>query len=146
MKFRTAVFGLALIGAACSSVKTVPIYAGDTCFRCRRVIEDPKIAAEMVDSGGRAFKFRTVGCVAKYLTDHPSEVATSKIFVTDYHSGRFISSKVAIFVPTTIGEGNARERDYAAFSAASEARKLADDQLSQPTDWAGVLKGAAAAN
>ncbi len=143
MRFRTAVFALALVSAACSSVKTAPIYAGDTCFRCRRIITDVKLAAEVVDSSGRAYKFRTAGCMAKYFQDHPGEIATSKIFVMDHGSGRFIPAKNAIFVPAWLFEGSERQRDFMAFGAASEARKAADKELSQPTDWAGVLKSAA---
>jgi copper chaperone NosL len=144
MKFRTAVFALTLlgllVGASCSSVKTAPIYAGDTCFRCGRIISDVKVVAEVVDQAGRAYKFRTVGCMAKYFKDHPQEVATSKIFVADATNGRFIQAKNAIFVPAWLFEGSERQRDYRAFAAASEARKVADQELSQPTDWAGVLK------
>jgi hypothetical protein len=143
MKFRTAVFALALVSAACSSVKTAPIFAGDTCFRCRRIISDVKVAAEVVDSAGRAYKFRTPGCMATYFKDHPDEIATSKIFVTDHGSGRFVAAKNAVFVPAWLFEGSERQRDFLAFSAASEARKAADQELSQPTDWSGVLKSRA---
>jgi hypothetical protein len=143
MKFRTAVFALALLSAGCSSVKTAPIYAGDTCFRCRRTIADIKVAAEVVDSAGRAYKFRTTGCMATYFKDHPDEIATSKIFVTDHATGRFMPAKNAIFVPAWLFEGSERQRDFMAFAAASEARKAADEALSRPTDWAGVLKSAA---
>ena len=143
MRFRTAVVAVAFVGAAaCSSVKTAPIYAGDTCFRCGRVIADVKVAAEVVDQSGRAFKFRTTGCMAKYFKDHPEELAASKIFVTDAGTGRFLSAKNAIFVPAWLFEGSERQRDFIAFAAASEARKAADKELSQPTDWAGVLKWA----
>lgn len=143
MKLRAAVFALALAGAACSSVKTVPIFAGDTCFRCRRIITDTKVAAEVVDSGGRAFKFRTPGCLATYFKAHPEELATSKVFVTDYHSGRFIPAKNALFVPTTLFDGSDRTRDFKAFASASEARKTAEEALSRPTDWGGLLKSVA---
>lgn len=143
MKFRTAVLALALVSAACSSVKTAPIFAGDTCFRCRRIISDVKVAAEVVDSAGRAYKFRTPGCMATYFKDHPDEIATSKIFVADHGSGRFMAAKNAIFVPAWLFEGRERQRDFLAFAAASEARKAADKELSQPTDWAGVLKSRA---
>ncbi len=141
MRFRTAVIALALlVSAACSSVKTAPIYAGDTCFRCGRIINDVKVAAEVVDQAGRAYKFRTVGCMQKYFKDHPEEIATSKIFVADATNGRFILAKNAIFVPAWLFEGSERQRDFMAFAAASEARKVADKELSRPTDWAGVLK------
>ncbi len=144
MKFRTAVIALALLGllagAACSSVKTAPIYSGDTCFRCGRIITDVKVAAEVVDQAGRAYKFRTVGCMQKYFKDHPQEVASSRIFVADATNGRFIQAKNAVFVPAWLFEGSERQRDYLAFAAASEARKVADKEQSQLTDWAGLLK------
>jgi hypothetical protein len=123
-------------------VKTAPIYAGDTCFRCRRIISDVKLAAEVIDQSGRAYKFRTAGCMAKYFKDHPEELNSSRIFVADATNGRFIQAKNAIFVPAWLFEGSERQRDYMAFAAASEARKAADKELSQPTDWSGVLKSA----
>lgn len=137
MKRKIAILALAIAAASCSSVKTAPVQVGDVCFRCRRTVVDPKIAAEIVDAGGRAFKFRSAGCLATYLREHPAD--TGAIFVTDFTTGRMLPAKDAIFVPTMYGQGNDRTREFVAYRASADASEAAAKEQSSTLDWAGVL-------
>lgn len=134
----SAVVVLALVG--CSSLRPLPIRAGETCFRCRQVILEPKLAAEIIDANGRAFKFRTVGCVAKYLVDHPDEKLAG-IWVTDYTSGKFLEARNATYVRGIIDEAT-MERNYYAFRSAPEAAAFAKDRTATAVDWLAVMRQA----
>lgn len=126
----------ALVGASCGGIKPLEVNAGDLCYRCRRVILEPRMAAEMIDPSSLAFKFRTTGCLAKYLNDHPNEKGT--LFVTDFPSGRMMGPELATFVPMIVDE-NTNERDYRAFLRKSEADAFAKTTKTTPVDWKTVL-------
>ena len=133
MRFASiAVLGLVLV--ACSSPPP-PINAGDVCFRCKRVITDAKLGVELVATGGQTSTFRTPGCLAKYLKDHPAEA--KEIFVTDYPTGKLIPVSRALFVNAKIDE-NTGERDYYAFAKVNDAVERAKDVTGRVVDWAAV--------
>jgi hypothetical protein len=126
--------------AGCSSLKPVPIVGGDVCFNCRRIINDTTMAAEMVDKDGLAFKFRTVGCMAKFLKRNPDNIGA--IYVTDHSTKRLIKASSATFVPTVLVEGYKKTPDYIAFGAEKDARAAAGQEKSEPKDWKAVLADA----
>jgi hypothetical protein len=140
MKVRAAIVTAALVMAGCSSLKPVPIAAGDVCFNCRRIINDPVMAAEVVEKSGLAFKFRTVGCMARYLKAHPENVGV--VYVTDNSTKRLIKASTATFVPTVLVEGYKKTPDYIAFGTDKEAREAAAREKSEPRDWKAVLAAA----
>lgn len=133
-----AILGLTLVG--CSSLEPVKIQSGDVCFRCARTITDTKLAAEIVTADGNAFKFRTAGCLAKYLHGRTGDVGT--VFVTDAQSGEMFQVSNAMFVRVTIDPAT-RERDYLAFKSATEAAKRASEESSSVVDWSAVRSMAA---
>jgi hypothetical protein len=128
----------ALLTLSCSSVKPMAIQAGDQCFRCRRPIVEKTLAAQMLD-GGFASKFRTSGCMAKYLADHPAETGTT--FVADYATGKWVSPDRALFVPVVLNPDTG-ERDYRAYSQKADADAAAAELHSVPVDWKTVLEKA----
>lgn len=132
----SAVVALTLVG--CSSLRPLPIKAGDTCFGCRQVIIEPKLAAEIVDPSGHAFKFRTVECMAKYLANHPDEQLAG-LFVTDYPSGNFVRAANATYVRSVIDEST-MERNYYAFRSASAAAEFAQERTATAVDWLAVMQ------
>ena len=142
MKLRTLFLTTALAAAACSAAGPLPVAAGDTCFRCRRIVEDPRLAAEMIDSGGRAFKFRSALCLATYLKQHPED--SGRLFVTDFTTGRMFAAKSATFVPTIVGRGRDKTKEYVAYTASADARTAASSERTATTDWAGVVAAAPA--
>ena len=128
----------ALLTLSCSSVRPVAIHEGDQCFRCRRPIAERAMAAEMMD-GTLPSKFRTSGCMAKYLADHPYETGTT--FVTDYATGKFIGPARAWFVPV-VTDAHTGERDYRAYGLKADADAAAAELHSAPVDWTTVLEKA----
>lgn len=135
---RACLLACTLIFAACASnVRPVAVNAGDTCFRCRQVIVDTEYAAEVIDAGMHAYKFRTPGCLAQYLNDHPSELLGT--FVTDFASKKLIRADRATFVPVILND-RTMERDYAAFRQSNQATLHAQKVGAERTfEWADVL-------
>ena len=129
-----------LLALGCSSVQPLKIDAGDRCFLCGRTIEEPRLAGEIVDEGSHALKFRTPGCMAKYVADH-AEHQWRGVWVTDYKTGRFVEAADASFARITI-DPNTNERDYAAFASAEDAAALASQEGTATTDWNAILQAA----
>ncbi len=124
--------------AACSSLRPLPISAGEPCFGCRQLIVEPKLAAEVINANGHAYKFRTVECLAKYIANHPDEQLAG-VWVTDYHSGKFVRASNATYVRGVIDETR-MERNYFAFRSATDAAAFAQDRTSTAVDWPAVMR------
>jgi hypothetical protein len=107
-----------VLAAACSSIHPAPVQVGDRCFRCRRDINDTALAAELISPQGVPFPFRTSGCLAQYLKEHPAE--RGAIFVADHTTRRLIPSDEAWFVPSILDEGNVKQPDYFAFRSRAD--------------------------
>ena len=136
------VFGIACAAAgalmtlSCGSISPIAIHDGDQCFRCRRPIIEKSMAAELMDGNSFGSKFRTSGCMAKYLADHPGE--TGITFVTDYSTGKLVRSERALFVPVLVNRDTG-ERDYRAYLQKADADAAAAELHSVPVDWTTVL-------
>jgi copper chaperone NosL len=136
MRFAVAiVVGVAL--AACSTLQPLPIRSGETCYGCRQVIGDPRLAAEVIDASGHAFKFDTVECLARYLNGHPDE-KVSGVFVADYKTGRLVNATSAQYVKGQV-DPRSLKKGYAAFASAADAQAFAKEQHSEPLGWQAVL-------
>jgi hypothetical protein len=133
---RASVIGFAILAASCTSFKPVAIHSGDVCDRCRRVITNVALAGEIVDTNGMASRFRTPGCMATYLKEHPERA--NAIYVTDYATGKMIPARSARFVRIIVDNGTL-ERDYAAFESAPQAAAFAIARKSESVDWSFVL-------
>lgn len=132
--------GLVALIAGCAPPKAAEIRAGDVCYRCRRTIAEPKLAGELVQKNGMAFKFRTVHCMAQYIAGQPAPIAEQgTFFVTDYTTGRLIQAGRATYVIATIDDMT-NERDYLAYGDANQAKAAAQQHASQIYDWAAVVK------
>lgn len=138
MKSRAMLLMAGLVMVACSGMQPVQIAAGDVCFRCRRIINEPRIAAEIIDRDGRAYKFRTAGCMAKFLKANPTQ-QFDNVFATDYATGRLVKVTAVKFVPTMVGEGRDRALDYIAYYTDEGAAEAAKRENSSPVDWQKVL-------
>lgn len=132
-------FGLLL--TACSSVTPVAIRAGDVCQSCGRTIVNVQLAGEALSPSGQPMKFRTVSCMAKYLTQHPDP--TQVVFVTDYPTGRMVRAQNATFVRATIDQAT-RERDYYAFANVRNAIEFGQARETSPIDWFAIMQQIAA--
>ena len=135
---RRVLLGAAILAlAGCNTVSPVKVQGGEVCYRCRRVIEDTKMAAETLD-GKLVWKFRSTGCVSKYLADHPQD--KSIVFVTDYKTGRMVAPDHAFFVPTVNRDNG--EKDFLAFSDRAAADADAFSRGVKPVDWNAVMSQA----
>jgi hypothetical protein len=141
MKSRAMLLMAGLVMVACSGMQPVQIAAGDVCFRCRKMINEPRIAAEVIDKDGRAFKFRTAGCMAKFLKANPNEKFDG-LFATDFATGRLVKVSAVKFVPTMLGEGRDRALDYVAYYAEEGAAEAARRENTTPIQWDAVLAAA----
>jgi NosL protein len=139
MRWLIVAAGVLAIG--CSSVKPLPVVVGDRCFRCQRPIDDVKLAGEAIDEGGHAVKFRTAGCMAKYMADHKGDTYRA-VFVADYSTGKLIEASRAHFARTTINAVSL-ERDYVAFASERAAVDAAKKDGGTTLDWDGVVAAAA---
>jgi hypothetical protein len=127
---------MTLVVVSCSSFAPVAVSTGDQCFRCRRIIHDRYVAAEMIDRNGFVSKYRGPGCLAKYLAGHPDETAT--VFATDYATGRMFSPDQLLFVPVLLDRATG-ESDYRAYRLKANAFDMAERDHTIPVDWQTVL-------
>jgi hypothetical protein len=137
---RWLIVAASVLAVGCSSVKPLPVIAGDRCFRCQRPIDDVRLAGELIDGAGHASKFRTPGCMAKYLADHPNELYTG-IFVTDHSTGKFIEAADATFARVTQSTAS-MEKEYLAFKDAGDAEAIAKKEGGTIATWDQVVASA----
>lgn len=139
---RTALALVALLATGCSSFSPVPIASGDVCTECHRTIRETRLAGEIIDSGGRAWKFRNAGCMAKYVAARNPDAAV--IYVTDYKTGRLVKAGAATFVLTTLGQGTEKEQVYIAYSSTNVAREAAGVEKTTPLEWEQLVEASRA--
>ncbi|HYM22559.1 MAG TPA: hypothetical protein VEU08_05110 [Vicinamibacterales bacterium] len=137
MKATSAIVcGLVSAVALSCAIAPVKVASGDQCFRCRRLITDPRVAAETIGRSGLVSKFKGPGCMATYLATHPP--VGDALFVTDFTSGKMIAPERARFVPVVVNPDTG-ERDFVAYLDAREADAAALDFKTAATNWQGVL-------
>jgi hypothetical protein len=99
---------------------------------------ETRLAAQTI-GGGYASNFRTPGCLAKYLADHPDE--RNVVFVSDYAgASKMLLAESAVFVPTLNRDNG--ERDYIAFKDRAAANAEATMRQTSLVTWADVLEQA----
>ena len=131
---------VALLAAACSSAAPLPITGSDVCFNCRRPINDPSMAGEVITNTNQALKFKTTACMVRWLKENPEVASTAKaVYVTDYTTGRIIKATTATFVPFVMVERYTKTADYIAFYAPENAATAAAEHKSTPVRWQQVL-------
>ena len=99
-----AALSAAALAAACRRVREpspVAIAFGrDECAYCRMTIDDPRLAAEFVEAGGRAHRFGEPGCLVNWIRrENPPPGAA---FVTDAARGGWIPATAAAYVTARI--------------------------------------------
>jgi hypothetical protein len=130
------VIGLAVLGmVGCTSIRPVPVQAGDVCVRCQRTVVDTRLAGEVIDAQGGMLKFRAPLCMAKYIRRHPGTAAA--IFVTDYTTGEMFPAANGLFVRVKL-EGS--EREYAAFRSPNDAASFMKEHGGGVVDWVAVQR------
>jgi hypothetical protein len=120
---------------SCRTVAPESIAAGETCFRCRHVIVDARLAAEMLNDN-LPTKYRSPRCLARYIKAHPGE--DMQIWVTDYATGAMIDPAHAWFVPVLVNDTTG-ERDFRAYELRSVADRTAQALGTGAVRWSTVL-------
>ena len=131
-----------LLAVGCSSVKPLPIVVGDRCFNCQRPIDDVKVAAEAISEGGHAFKFRTAGCMARFMAAHKGD-SYKGMFVADYTTGKLIPASKATFAKIAINPTISSEKDYVGFGSAKAAGDAAGKQGGVALEWDALIAASA---
>ena len=134
---RIVVASLALGLVSCTSVAPMKIAQGDLCFRCQRSITETRLATQQISHFYE--KFRTPGCMAKYLVNNPKDRGT--VLVTDYATGKTMPPEKAFFVPFVMDDKTG-ERDYRAYKSQSDADAAAAEFHTTPVTWNVVLENA----
>jgi hypothetical protein len=127
---------LAVVG--CRSFRPATIAAGETCFRCRHVIADARLGAEMLN-GPLPTKYKGPRCMARYLKDHPDPDA--QLFVTDYNTGAMFNPERAWFVPVVTNDRTGGW-EYRAYQSRAGANAAAEERGVKTLRWAELLTGA----
>lgn len=120
---------------SCHKLAPDTIAEGETCFRCRRVITDARLAAEMLNDR-LPTKYKSPGCIARYIKGHPDE--KMQVWVTDYASGVMIDPSYAWFVPFVMNDRTG-ERDYRAYLVRDAAERDAREVGVNPVRWSVVV-------
>jgi hypothetical protein len=139
---RLRTVGLALLSlAVISSCAPAPVklVGGEQCFRCRRSVNNRRVATEAIysDHTRLVAKFRGPGCMAQYLVDHPAEKPV--IYVTDYTSGRMFAPTKMSFVAELL-DRDTGETDYRAYRHEEDAKAAAIELHATPISWDAVLE------
>ncbi len=94
---------LASILAGCAShpPQPVEIDPADICRFCKMAISQKRYAAELVETGGDAFKFDDIGCMIHFAEGRGWIARPPVRFVHDYDSQQWLEAGRATFVRST---------------------------------------------
>ncbi|HXX29207.1 MAG TPA: nitrous oxide reductase accessory protein NosL, partial [Myxococcaceae bacterium] len=94
-------FALALLAAlACTrgSPDPAPLDPrNDACASCRMLVSDPRTAAQLVAPGEEPLFFDDVGCLARYLAEHPGRRG-AVAYVADHRTGAWVQASSAEYI------------------------------------------------
>ncbi|MDP1568950.1 MAG: nitrous oxide reductase accessory protein NosL [Vicinamibacterales bacterium] len=129
---------LAAIAAGCAPPKPVDVMIGEACWRCRRPIQKPVLAAEFVQTKtGFPSKFRTVHCMSTWIAQQ-TDLPKGRFYVTDYSTGEWVRAEGAVFVNVVISK-QTMERDFFAFADPAAAAAMAVEAGETVVDWDAIL-------
>lgn len=94
----------------------------DACDYCHMRVDDARMAAQLVEAGGRVRMFDEPGCLLAWMEAHPGAAAAGAAFVADAATGAWVPAAEALWVHP--GARTEMGFDLAAFAgrAAAEAR------------------------
>jgi hypothetical protein len=136
-----AVLGLQTAVAASATIRTEAIYSGELCTRCKRIILERHVAAEL--AGEAPQKFRTIRCMLTYLQQNAAARAAD-VYVVDYQTGKLVPAREAVYVPvpidgrTGIANYGVGDIDYLAFKSEHEGDRVASEYGVTTLSWPAV--------
>jgi len=98
----------------------------DACASCRMLVSDPRTAAQLVAPGEDPLFFDDVGCLARYLAEHPARPG-AMAYVADHRTRAWVPAPGASYllqeaVATPMGSHILAYRDGASRDADPSAR------------------------
>ena len=117
-------------GAARDPAPVEIAFGRDECAYCRMTIDDPRLAAEFIESGGRAHKFGEPGCLVSWMRKAPKPEGVA--FVTDAGQGGWLPAAAAAYV---VG----RVRTPMSYDIAAYRSQPADAAADAVRDWRTLL-------
>lgn len=98
----------------------------DACASCRMLVSDPRTAAQLVAPGEEPLFFDDVGCLARYLAEHPPRRG-AMAYVADHRTRAWVPAPAAAYmlqeaVTTPMGSHILAYRDVASRDADPSAR------------------------
>jgi nitrous oxide reductase accessory protein NosL len=133
-----ALLALSAILAGCGAApKPVNVVLGEACYRCKRPIDNDRIAAQQVASNGLASKFRSIHCMSTWLAKQPA-APEGPLYVANYEKGGWIRAERASYVRVVVNP-KTMERDFIAFADAGRAAEAARTNGSTVVGWDAVL-------
>jgi copper chaperone NosL len=99
---RRSALGLALLVAmaGCQSTTTPPATldaAHDTCASCRMVVSEQRLASQVVAPYEEPRFFDDLGCLARYLSEHPAQPSGARVYVADHRTRDWVPAEQAIY-------------------------------------------------
>ncbi|MGE0040723.1 MAG: nitrous oxide reductase accessory protein NosL [Vicinamibacterales bacterium] len=128
----------ATVAAGCAAPRPTDVVRGEACWRCRRPINNVRLATEFVADSGIGSKFRSVHCLSTWIAQQAA-VPGGRFYVTDYGTGEWIRADQATYVNIVV-DTNTMARDFVAFAVPSAAAELARVEHAQTLDWNAVLE------
>ena len=135
-----------LLAVACSTAPGAPrprdlMLGVDACEVCHMTVDDPGLAAQFVEPGGKVHRFDAPACLVTWVRKHPGVQGAA--FVSDYErAGGWIPAGDAAFVrrdrrAASMGLG------LVALRSAGAAAVLARETGGRATAWATLLRDGA---
>ncbi len=99
-------------------------------------ISQPQYAAQVVDKDGTAYKFDDIGCMFRYLNNHP--LAQRRLYVMDYANRHWLEAEGAVFVRSDVIE-SPMASGLAAFRDQSAAQQFLKNGSGQVVGYAELI-------
>jgi copper chaperone NosL len=117
--------------AAARAYEPVAIAFGrDECAYCRMTIDDPRLAAEFIEAGGRVRMFGEPGCLVNW--SRSERPPSGGAFVTDAAGSGWVPATAAIYV---VG----RTRTPMSYNLAAYRSQPTDAAVGAVRDWRTLL-------
>ena len=94
------VMGLLVALAGCQSATAPPATLDathDTCGSCRMVVSESRLASQIVAPYEEPRFFDDLGCLARYLAEHPTLPRGARVYVADHRSRDWVPAEQAIY-------------------------------------------------
>lgn len=142
MKRLIKIVGIALLTllAACSQKPHEIHYGSEECAYCKMMIADNRFAAQIVTDTGKAIKFDSIECLAKYTGEHKSELEAARYWVSDFNNpGSWLNIENAVLIQSETIK-SPMGRSLLALATRSAVEKHIADYPGKRVTWQQLVK------